>query len=155
MNNPIVRNIILTMASVEIVPLIGDNFTRGIKNNAIINVQEIMIDPVQMDVIFEDELSQEDVTDGNIDKTINIILILVYFGFLLLAIIFSIVSMKLKERKEKEKEKPPSYNQIFFKEAPPKYHEIQNLKDDIEQPPINDTIFNDTECAQKNFLCEK
>ena len=124
MNNPIVRNIILTMASVEIVPLIGGNFTRGIKNNAIINVQEIMIDPVQMEVIFEDELSKEDVVDGNIDKTINIILILVYFGFLLLAIIFSIVSMKLKERKEKEKEKPPSYNQIFFKEAPPKYHEI-------------------------------
>merc|ERR1712189_71381 len=99
---------ILTMASVAIVPLIGGNFTT-IKNNSIINVQEIMINPVQMEVIFEDELSQEDVTDGNIDKTINIILILLYFGFLLIAIIFSIVSMKVKERKEKEKDRPPSY----------------------------------------------
>merc|ERR1712098_802911 len=124
---------ILTMASLPIVS------SMDIKNNSV-QIQEIFGSTVQVDVIYEADISQEVDNDQNFDKTINLVLILLYAGFLLIAIIVSIVHMKVKEFKQSRSrndsedesdDRPPSYKQIFFKEQPPKYHEIQNLVADF------------------------
>merc|ERR1712243_177617 len=123
---------ILTMSSLPIVS------SMDIKNNSV-QIQEIFGSTVQVDVIYEADISQE-VDNQNFDKTINLVLILLYAGFLLIAIIVSIVHMKVKEFKQSRSrndsgdesdDRSPSYKQIFFKEQPPKYHEIQNLVADF------------------------
>ena len=66
--------------------------------------------------------------------TINTFLCVIYFSFLVTAIIVSVFSNKRmgdEERRSarimyrRRKDKPPSYTQIYFNDDPPQYHEIQ------------------------------
>merc|ERR1712098_999557 len=81
---------ILTMASLPIVSAMD------IKNDSV-QIQEFFDSTVQVDVIYEADISQEVDNDQNFDKTINLVLIFLYAGFLLIAIIVSIFHMKVKE----------------------------------------------------------
>merc|ERR1712098_971873 len=110
---------ILTMASLPIVSAMD------IKNDSV-QIQEFFDSTVQVDVIYEADISQEVDNDQNFDKTINLVLIFLYAGFLLIAIIVSIFHMKVKEfrqsrsridSEDESDDRPPSYKQIFFQRA--------------------------------------
>merc|ERR1712098_744298 len=110
---------ILTMASLPIVSAMD------IKNDSV-QIQEFFDSTVQVDVIYEADISQEVDNDQNFDKTINLVLIFLYAGFLLIAIIVSIFHMKVKEfrqsrsridSEDESDDRPPSYKQIFSKSS--------------------------------------